>query len=185
MLLESAADVIVETGPSSGVAAVARRAGVSKGALQHHFDTKTDLLIAVVSTGWDDLVGRFDRVADVSRPPEERLRALVCAMWDSYQQPTCRAAFMISSDPNLDPNLADHLAPIFDVARVRLDETWRQIFADLDVPGERLGDARRFVRSHLLGMLVQRQLPSEEPEPERELARLCIAAFEILTAPES
>ncbi|MFT6293027.1 MAG: AcrR family transcriptional regulator, partial [Ilumatobacter sp.] len=119
MLLESAADVIVETGPSSGVAAVARRAGVSKGALQHHFDTKTDLLIAVVSTGWDDLVGRFDRVAAVSRPPEERLRALVCAMWDSYQQPTCRAAFMISSDPNLDPNLADHLAPIFDVARVR------------------------------------------------------------------
>jgi AcrR family transcriptional regulator len=182
-LLASAAAVVVDTGPGTGTAEVARKAGVSKGALQHHFGSKNDLLVAVVASGWSDLTERFAQLADVGAAPDERVSALVSAMWDSYQHPTCLAAFMISSDPNLDPELAERLAPIFVAARVRLDQVWSDAFADLDVTGNQLAHARRFVRSHLIGMLVQRQLPSEEPAPDKELSMLCEATLQLLRMP--
>ena len=58
-------------------------------------------------------------------------------------------------------------------------------FADLDVPIERITMARRFARSHLNGMVVQRQMASVEPEPDAELELLCDAVLGILTRPSA
>lgn len=91
---------------------------------------------------------------------------------------------MISADPNLDRELAARLDPVFESARRRLDDSWGDTFADQDVSDAQKARARRFVRSHLLGMLVQRQLPAEEPTPEDELSILCAVALEVLSAPE-
>jgi len=179
-LLASAAAVVLDTGPGTGIAEVARTAGVSKGALQHHFESKNDLLVGVVATGWSDLTERFARLIDHGAAPGERVGVLVSAMWDSYQHPKCRAAFMISSDPNLDPRLAERLDPVFVATRARLDQMWADAFADLDIAEDQLVQARRFVRSHLLGMLVQRQLPSEEPAADEELLILCEATSRLL-----
>ena len=179
-LLTAAAGAIVETGPSTGVAEIARRAGVSTGALQYHFESKTDLLVAVVEVGWNDLVERSMAIArDVS--PADRVAALVSSMWESYQHPGCRAAFMVSSDPNIDADVAERIAPVFDAERTRLDQLWLDTFADLEPPIERVASARRFARSHLVGMVVQRQLASDEPDPGDELDLLCQATLRILT----
>jgi AcrR family transcriptional regulator len=176
--------MVLGSGPSTRIAEIAEQAGVSKGALQHHFDSKSDLLAAVVAAGWDELVEHSAPAVHASHPPTDRIGALVRATWDSFRRPACQAAFMISSDPNLEPELADRLAPIFESARRRLDDSWSLTFDDLDVSVEQTVRARRFVRSHLLGMLVQRQLPSEEPVPDDELSTLCAATLQILMAPE-
>ena len=89
---------------------------------------------------------------------------------------------MISSDPNLDQDSAARLAPVFENARRRLEDLWRALFADFDVSAEQLVLSRRFARAHLLGMLVQRQLPSEEPDPESELVLLRDALVHLLNA---
>jgi AcrR family transcriptional regulator len=179
-LLTAAAGAIVDTGPFTGVAEIARRAGVSTGALQYHFESKSDLLVAVVEVGWNDLVERSMSIArDV--PPADRVAALVSSMWESYQQPVCRAAFMVSSDPNIDADVAERIAPVFDAERSRLDRLWLDTFADLEPPIERVTSARRFARSHLVGMVVQRQLASDEPDPGDELDLLCQATLRILT----
>lgn len=179
-LLSAAAHSIVETGPSTGVAEIARRANVSTGALQYHFDSKADLLVAVVEVGWNDLVERSVSI-DRDASPADRVTALVSSMWASYQQPICRAAFMVSSDPNIGADVAARIAPVFDGERSRLDQLWLEIFADLDAPVERVASARRFARSHLVGMVVQRQLTSHEPDPHEELELLCAATLRILT----
>jgi AcrR family transcriptional regulator len=179
-LLAAAAGAIVDTGPSTGVAEIARRAGVSTGALQYHFESKTDLLVAVVEVGWNDLVERSMSIArDV--PPADRIAALVSSMWESYHEPVCRAAFMVSSDPNIDADVAERITPVFDAERSRLDQLWLDTFADLEPPIERVTSARRFARSHLVGMVVQRQLASDEPDPRDELDLLCQATLRILT----
>ena len=183
-VLGAAVDAVVETGPATGLAEIARRAGVTKGALQHHFSNKHDLLTAVVSAGWHDLVERLERASAGSAAPADRVRTLVDEMWASYQQPKCRAAFMISSDPNIDGELAARLSPLFQATRARLDELWSESFSDLGVPEHRLVLARRFVRSHLLGMLVQRQLPSAEPDPSAELSMLTAATLQMMLAAE-
>lgn len=179
-LLTAAARTIVEHGPSTGLAEIARRAGVSTGALQYHFGSKTDLLIAVVEMGWNDLVER-SRAAPRTGSPADRVAALVASVWAAYQQPHCRAAFMVSSDPNIDEDVAARIAPVFDDARSRLDRLWVDAFVDLELPIERIASARRFARSHLNGMFVQRQLASVEPDPEDELDLLCRATLRILT----
>lgn len=181
-LLASATRAVVSTGPSTAVADVARQAGVSTGALQYHFPSKTDLLVAVVEGGWTDLVERT-MSATRSGSPAERVAALVWSVWEAYRQPAVRAAFMISSDPNLDADVAARINAAFDIARAQLDQLWVDMFADLDVPIERITTARRFARSHLNGMVVQRQMASVEPEPDDELELLCHAVLSILTRP--
>lgn len=183
-VLGAAVDAVVETGPATGLAEIARRAGVTKGALQHHYSNKHDLLTAVVSAGWHDLVERLEGASVGSAAPADRVRSLVDEMWASYQQPMCRAAFMISSDPNIGDELAARLSPLFQAARGRLDVLWSESFSDLGVPDHRLVLARRFVRSHLLGMLVQRQLPSAEPDPSAELSMLSAATLQVMLATE-
>ncbi len=179
-LLSAAAHAIVESGPAASVADIARRASVSTGALQHHFVSKTDLLIEVVRVGWDDLVERSTSV-DRSVTPIERGEALVSEVWESYRRPECRAAFMISSDPSIDADVALGIAPVFDAVRVRLDDLWQEIFADLELPVERVALARRFARSHLAGMVVQLHMASAEPAPDEELDLLVQATLRVLT----
>lgn len=179
-LLAAAAGAVVETGPSTRIVEIARRADVSTGALQYHFDSKADLLVAVVELGWNDLVERSMSV-DRSAPPVERVDGLVSAVWESYRRPECRAAFMISSDPNIDVDVRRRIAPVFDAVRERLDQLWQDVFADLDLPAERVSLARRFARSHLAGMVVQRQMTSVEPDPDEELDLLVRATLRILT----
>lgn len=183
-LLGAAIAAVLHSGPNTSITEIASQAGVSKGAVQHHFDSKSDLLAAVVTAGWDELAEHSAPAPHASAPPADRVGALVRASWDAFRRPACQAAFMISSDPNLEPELAGRLTPIFESARHRLDESWGNAFDDLDVSAERTVRARRFVRSHLLGMLVQRQLPSEEPVPDDELSALCAATLQILMAPE-
>ncbi len=153
---------------------------MSTGALQYHFESKTGLLVAVVEVGWNDLVERSTSV-DRSVPPVERVAALVWAVWESYRRPECRAAFMISSDPSIDADVSLGIAPVFDAVRERLDQLWIDVFADLELPIERVALARRFARSHLAGMVVQRHMASVEPEPDEELDLLVRATLRILT----
>lgn len=184
-VLSATVATVVEAGPATGLADIARRAGVTKGALQHHFPSKVDLLAAVVSLGWSDLVERLEGQSDATPQLADRLRSLIEAMWTSYQQPACRAAFMISSDPNITPELAFRLSSTFDDIRERLDAQWAASFADFDLRPGRVAAARRFARSHLLGMLVQRQLPSTEPDPSDELTMLSQATMHLITSPDA
>lgn len=183
-VLAATVDAVIETGPATGLMEIARRAGVTKGALQHHFPTKNDLMTAVVSEGWNDLVDRLERAPDESTSAADRVWSLVSEMWISSQQPLCRAAFMISSDPNISDDLGSRLSPLFAAVRDHLDTLWNESFADLGVPDDRLAHARRFARSHLLGMLLQRQLQSVEPDPSLELSMLSRATLQLMLSAE-
>lgn len=183
-VLAATVDAVIETGPATGLMEIARRAGVTKGALQHHFPTKNDLMTAVVSEGWNDLVDRLVRAPDESTSAADRVWSLVSEMWISSQQPLCRAAFMISSDPNISDDLGSRLSPLFAAVRDHLDTLWNESFADLGVPDDRLAHARRFARSHLLGMLLQRQLQSVEPDPSLELSMLSRATLQLMLSAE-
>lgn len=178
-VLAAAADAIVAAGPSVGVAEIAQRAGVSTGALQHHFRSKADLLVAVVEVGWNDLVERAPQVGR-ELPLPDRVTAWVDAMWESYQLPTSRAAHTVSSDPGIEPDVQRRVEHELAESRVRLDRAWERTFDDLDPAHPGLGAARRFARSHLAGMVVQRQMTSVEPDPADELALLCDATSRIL-----
>lgn len=93
-LLEAAVSCLAERGWSgSTVSAVAERAGVTRGAAQHHFPTREDLFTAAiehVAEEWLDAVR--ERARALPRDGASRTRAVVDMLVGVYTGPLFRAA---------------------------------------------------------------------------------------------
>jgi AcrR family transcriptional regulator len=105
-LLEAAIECMAEVGWSaSTVAVVAERAGVSRGAAQHHFPTREDLVTSAVEyVSAQRLAMLRSHVVDLPVGPE-RTRSVVALIERMYTSPLFRAAAHVwvaaSSDERL------------------------------------------------------------------------------------
>src|SRR3954464_9541519 len=81
-------DTLVERGyRGTTTSDVARRAGVSYGALLHHYPTKADLLCAAVAHVRDQRLGEF-RKAMADLPPQTVTRdAAIDVLWSMFKGP--------------------------------------------------------------------------------------------------
>jgi AcrR family transcriptional regulator len=88
-LLGATVEALVEHGyRGTTTSDVARRAGVSYGALLHHFPTKADLLGAAVEHLLDQRTAEF-RKAMANLPPHTATRdAAIDVLWSMFQGPT-------------------------------------------------------------------------------------------------
>ncbi|MFI6639479.1 TetR/AcrR family transcriptional regulator [Streptomyces sp. NPDC050504] len=105
-LLQAAVDCLAEHGwAGSTVSVVAERAGVSRGAAQHHFPTREDLFTAAVEYVAEERSTALRAVAAEDR------RAVVAALVDLYTGPLFRAALQLwvaaSNEPQLSPRVAE------------------------------------------------------------------------------
>ena len=92
-LLEATVDCLVERGfAGTSTTAVSERAGVSRGAMLHHFPAKNDLVVAAVRH-LTELRGR-DLAAAVRRLPTgpRRTRAVLRVLADHFTSPVFTAA---------------------------------------------------------------------------------------------
>lgn len=95
-LLQAAVDCLAEHGWSgSTVAVVAERAGVSRGAAQHHFPTREDLFTAAVEyVAEERTVALKELFPGGARGARDR-RAVVAAIVDLFTGPLFRAALQL------------------------------------------------------------------------------------------
>ncbi|WP_202819066.1 TetR/AcrR family transcriptional regulator [Actinosynnema sp. ALI-1.44] len=112
-LLEAAIEALAELGwAGSTVAVVAERAGVSRGAAQHHFPTREDLFAAAV-----EFVGDARRLwtrehsIDLPTGPE-RTRAVVDLIVRLYTGPLFRAALHMWVAATSDPQLRESVVTL-------------------------------------------------------------------------
>jgi len=107
-VLDAALDSLLELGYTNATAAVvADRAGVSRGAMQYHFRTKSELLAAAV----EQLVGRLSE--DMSRAAErlhpasgvDRTAAAIDAWWANSSRPLFVAWLELNVAARTDPEL--------------------------------------------------------------------------------
>lgn len=92
--------------------AVLKQAGVSRGALLHHFPTRADLMVAVVRAAYDEEVGLYADRLDRIRDPQERFFSLPEAAWVVLSRPAGLAAFEIMNSARSEPGLSERLAPV-------------------------------------------------------------------------
>lgn len=92
-LLEAAIECLAEVGWSgSTVAVVAERAGVSRGAAQHHFPTREDLVTSAVEFVTEERLAQLRaHAADLPKGPG-RTQAVIDMVEDMYNGPVFRAA---------------------------------------------------------------------------------------------
>ncbi|HEX4106726.1 MAG TPA: TetR/AcrR family transcriptional regulator [Solirubrobacteraceae bacterium] len=110
--------------------AVAERAGVSQGALQHHYPTKAALVDAALL----ELAEQVKQAVIANPPPapseRERVALLVDYLWELFHQPHSRAIMEVLAAARTDPEIAAGALRVLE----RFDEIAQSIAAAV-VPG--------------------------------------------------
>ncbi|SFI65923.1 DNA-binding transcriptional regulator, AcrR family [Amycolatopsis sacchari] len=112
-LLEASVACIGELGWSgTTVAVVAQRAGVSRGAAQHHFRTREDLVTAAVEYLGEVQLTQLRERVDELPPGESRIEAVVDMLLNLYTGPMFRAALHLWVAASTDDALRAALVPL-------------------------------------------------------------------------
>src|SRR5260370_22224170 len=151
-LIRAAIDLITACGYSATTTSlVAGRAGVSRGALQHHFKSRDELIFAVMEQLRDKLNFRIDPGTLINRPLEDRIDALVehyraMCLGDEY-----RAALNLWIGINRDSALFRELRKQMRGGQEGTAEDWQAIFHDVKIDPVTLRSIRRIVMGSIRG----------------------------------
>lgn len=160
---------------------IAQRAGVTWGAVQHHFGAKEDILIAIMELSHE----RFNALV---RAPQLRTGSLadragmfVDAMWQHYQSDIYLAGLEIL----LATRGSNSQAPqtIVDLVHSHAHlETMRAIFHDVEATDQQMQEALVFVHCLLTGLTIERVFEHEVRHMDRHLNRTRLTLLAMLSA---
>lgn len=112
-LLRSAIQVLAHEGwASATVAAVARRAGVSRGAAQHHFPTREALISSTLEQIFDDLTLNADTLVQPDVNDPGRVRMAVERAVSIYTGTEFKASLQVWAAAASDPALRELILPM-------------------------------------------------------------------------
>jgi AcrR family transcriptional regulator len=157
-LIEAATEVLCERGyANTTMLHIAKRAGVSRGASQHHFGTRYDLFDAVAEQLTEKMRALTENLSFPELSLEDRVDIAIDFYWNLYNSQTFNAILHIylgTSDPN-DPHKFHR-----SVANAYLgsDRPWFDLFHDAAMPKKELRALRRVVLATLRGLAVGRVL---------------------------
>ncbi|MGP4009863.1 TetR/AcrR family transcriptional regulator [Streptomyces sp. 4N124] len=178
-LLEAAVACLAEHGwAGSTVSVVAERAGVSRGAAQHHFPTREDLFTAAVEYVAEERSGAlralFPQDTTVDR------RTAVSALVDLYTGPLFRAALHLwvaaSNEEQLRPRVTE--------LEARVGRETHRIAVELLGADESRAGVRETVQGLLdmaRGLGLANLLTDDRPRRERVVAQWAVLLDEMLT----
>jgi AcrR family transcriptional regulator len=151
--------------------AIARRAGVTWGAVQHHYGGKDGILGAVLDDTFARFARRFDEFPDGLALPDRAARFVDCA-WAHFGSTHYRTTLEI-----LLHSLPAHTAKGAPVLQRHMldawDALWRRIFADHPLPRRRRETLAQYTVSVLTGLALHRVLQGPNAvEPRAQLALL-------------
>ncbi|MBD0323555.1 MAG: TetR/AcrR family transcriptional regulator [Aldersonia sp.] len=112
-LLGATVDCLAELGwGATTVAVVAERAGVSRGAAQHHFPAREDLITAALDVMFENRTSTA--AAEMSSLPvgEGRTEAVVIQLVEYYVSPLFKAALQVWTAAAADPALRERMVPL-------------------------------------------------------------------------
>jgi len=164
-LLAATVDALVESGyRGTTTSDVARRAGVSYGALLHHYPTKADLLCAAVAHLLDQRIGEF-RKAMADLPPQTVTRdAAIDVLWSMFSGPTFTAWLELWLAARTDAELAAAVTPVDKEFSNTSIELFRELFpeesaADPDLPVTAVATLFTFLNGLALSNLIPDCMP--------------------------
>lgn len=120
-LLEAAVDSLVELGfARTTTLEVQRRAGVSRGALLHHFPSKAELLVATIGHLAERRGRALKHSAQGLPAGPRRVDAVLELLWESFAGPMFQVAIELRAAARTDVELRRALTPIERLVRERI-----------------------------------------------------------------
>jgi AcrR family transcriptional regulator len=178
-LLDATLECLIEQGvPRTTTAEVESRAGVSRGARLHHFPTKAALLSAAVEHLYERIGARYDEEITRVGADEDRFRAGLRLLWQSYCEPAHAAVLELFVAARTDPELRETLRELGQRHHRRVRKRANGYFPDLaNRDAEGLFET---IQAAFIGLAIRRMVHGEgvPAEPVLELIeRLVDRAF--------
>ena len=130
-LLDATVDCLIELGyHGTTTARVAERAGLSRGAHLHHFQTRAALVAAAVDHLSVRRADEWVREVEAMSQGPDRVREGLDLMWRLYSGPLFMAAVDLSAAARTDPELRAQLAPVERVLNRRTIQLCAQLFVE-------------------------------------------------------
>jgi AcrR family transcriptional regulator len=152
---------------------IASRAGVTWGAVQHHFGGKDGILAAVLEDSFARFAERVGELGPDDAPLEKRVALFVDRAWEHFTSPAYRSAFEILL--NASGEEERDARPGWQAPLLRAwDRVWRELFADSPIPSARLRRLERYAFAVLTGLATARWLgwrPAGEGESDLVLLK--------------
>jgi AcrR family transcriptional regulator len=112
-LLEAAIECLAGHGwPATTVSVVAEHAGVSRGAAQHHFPTREDLITAALEWMFERRTAQVAGIAAELPTGPGRTEALVVRIVEFFTDPLFKAALQVWTAAAADPALRERVIPL-------------------------------------------------------------------------
>jgi AcrR family transcriptional regulator len=167
-ILGAARRLFAEAGFSgASMGAVAKEAGVSKGLLHYHFDSKDHLFVETQQAFFRELHRRFSERADRGDGGVVSALEALDAAWEAIRDLHGGAAFVVETLAlsNHDSALGRRVADFYDESTALLEDAIAQIFSsDLDqlaVPPERMAVLLRVLSEGLVVELARARTDAE------------------------
>jgi AcrR family transcriptional regulator len=156
LIVESAIACFVELGyAGTTTTAMAAKAGLSRGAMLHHFPSKIDIVRAAVEHLHSKRLRAFRRaMTRTVAPGADRLVQGVQAFWDHVRHPMFVAFFELSVAARTDPELAGILSPTQEAFEREWYRTAKELFPEWDGRGDRFDIALDLTRYVMEGMAI-------------------------------
>lgn len=184
-LLQATVDTLMDHGYArTTTTAVVARAGVSRGAILHHFPTKADLVATavefVMTRRSTEFLARFSTL-----PKDEGLvDAIIAALWAEINGPTFHAWLELLVAARTDPELRAKVGPISKRWAETVDATFRSIFALPRTPDKHPFALAPIVTMMILeGLALERIGRSDDPTLQKRVLKAvkAISPFATMT----
>lgn len=182
-LLQATVDCLVDHGyAGTTTTAVVKRAGVSRGAILHHFPTKADLVATAVEYVLDRRNEDFK--INFSRLPRDEglMEAVLEALWKEVNGPTFHAWLELIVASRTDPALKTKVNVIARKWAESIDSTFRAIFG---LP--RTADKHPFALAPMVtlrileGLAIEKIARSDDPTIEKRVLRAIMTIAPLAT----
>lgn len=148
---------------------IVRRAGVSRGALVHHFPTKAQLAVAALDRWLGDHLVEFEAAFAALAPHERRADVAIDILWRMFEGPTFAAWLELTVASRTDADLREQMVDVEQRFKDQVGETFQRTFAvdDEAVQFDPMV-AVRFAMTLLTGAAVNRilEVPADAGPPE-------------------
>jgi AcrR family transcriptional regulator len=188
-LLDATAACLAELGYGrTSTTEICRRAGVSRGAMLHHFPSKAVLVAAACEHVFERRVEEFRAVIAAVPSGGDRIGAAIDTTWQMFKRDSFAAWFELIVAGRTDPDLQPHVALVAARLNASVRETWFELFEPpSDDPETRMlyETAPALLFAVLDGLALSRMsgMPGSDAEADRVLHVLKLAADALRGAP--
>lgn len=181
-LIDATIELLMERGmQGAAVQEICKRAGVTTGAIQHQFGSKTGLIAEVVETLFTSFADEIPVTGEAHLSLEERVARVVDHYWSIYGGERYFAVLEVLLATRHDPSLMALVSQYRSRNLSALEEALPIEFPDVDLPASELKAAVQRMMDYLRGHALRRLYQSDDALDRQALdhaRKMVLAEFE-------